>query len=70
MNVATRIDGGKSTPKCASTAGVTSVIRVGSASTPIVSIGTSASPSTSDPWLPPPAWWRPPMSASSQPSVA
>ena len=41
--------------KCASTAGVTSVMRSIAASTPTVSIGTIESPATSEPWLPPPA---------------
>ena len=50
-----RTYGGGSTPKCASTAGTTSVIRSGAASIPIVSSGTIESPAVSEPWLPPPA---------------
>jgi len=45
-----------SNPKCAMSAGATStMLRGGASSMPIVSIGTSESPATSEPWLPPPA---------------
>ena len=46
---------GAGTPKCASAAGMTSVIVSRSVSSPIVSIGTSESPASSDPCEPPPA---------------
>ncbi len=37
---------------------------------PMPSIGTSESPATSEPWLPPPAWCDPARSVNSQPSAA
>ena len=35
-----------------------------------VTTGTTESPATREPWLPPPRWWRPPRSANSHPSAA
>ena len=43
------IDSGTATPKCASTAGATSVIRCSSAWSPTVTTGTNESPATSEP---------------------
>ena len=60
----------RGTPKCSSTAGTTSVIRVGDASTPIVSSGTNGVARDERAVAAAAEWWRPPRSASSQPSAA
>ena len=44
--------------------------RRGGAPSPTVSIGTSESARSSEPWLPPPRWWRPARSSNSQPGAA
>ena len=47
------------------------VIEVGGAPSPTVSIGTSESAASSEPWLPPPRWWLcPARSTNSQPGAA
>src|SRR5262249_31317913 len=52
-------------PKCSGSTPLMPVIDAGGGLKPTVSIGTSESAARSDPWLPPPAWWRPPRSANS-----
>src|SRR5581483_524481 len=58
------------TPKCVASSCLMPVIDAGGSPSPTLSIGTSESATSSDPWLPPPRWWWPARSTNSQPGAA